>query len=131
MSQAALFHLNVDQGATFRLSVKWQTQTGAVVSPVDLTGITFTMMVRRKYASREGATPPILSLTSAASSSQGSITLVNAATGDLLVEITDEGTVLLTRTEYLYDLEAHLADGSVTRLLNGRVIVSPEVTTDA
>jgi len=131
LSQAAFYNLNIDQGATFRLSMKWETGTGTVVTPVNLTGITFTMMVRRRYANKEGSTPPILSLTSAAATSLGSITITNAATGALQVTITDEGTVLLTQTEYVYDLEAHHPDGSVTRLLNGRVLVSPEVTTDA
>lgn len=116
--------ITIEQGATFRLSLIWREPTVNEVAgdPIDLTGYTARMQVRRKHTSDT----TILSLTSAA----GDITLGGAA-GTIVVVATAAATAAIDTDNKtlsaVYDLE--LINGStVTRLLEGSVTITPEVT---
>lgn len=108
----------IEQGATFRLNLLWKDSLG---NPVNLTGYSARMQVRRAYNNPY----TLLSLTS----SDGTITL-----GGSLGTIVVDGPALLTEEMSsrvgVYDLELESADGTVTRLLEGKVTISPEVTHD-
>ena len=120
---AAKRNLYIEQGATFNLSFVWNEGTSeAVGAPVDLTGCKARMQIRQKQgsptivdASTEGTDPAIV---------------LGGATGAVAVTLTDEATDLLTVKSGLYDLEIEFPDGTVYRLLEGGVTVSPNITQD-
>lgn len=86
---------------------------------VDLTGYTARMQVREKHTS----TSTTLSLTN----SNGGIVLGGAA-GTIKIVVTAAQSSELTAKEYVYDLELVSSSGNVTRLIEGKFIVTPEVT---
>jgi hypothetical protein len=104
------------QGASFDYTLTWQTGE----TPVNLSGYTARMQVRDTY---DGGSA-VVSITSGTG-----ITLGGTA-GTILVELTATQTAAIDATpsgQYVYDLE--LVSGStVTRLVEGTFIVSPEVT---
>jgi hypothetical protein len=107
-------NLYIEKGATFHKSITWEVAG----NPVDLTGYSARMMIRASYA----AASPLIELTT----SNGRIAL-NGAPGriDLFIGATD--TEALAGSAGVYDLE--LVNGAeVTRLLQGEVTLSPEVT---
>ena len=106
----------IEQGATFRLNLVWKDSLGV---PVNLTGYSARMQVRRAYNNPN----TLLSLSTAT----GTISLGGSA-GTISID----GQALLTEDMSsrvgVYDLELQSADGTVTRLLEGKVTISPEVT---
>lgn len=116
MSKPAKLKLQIYQGATFRHRLRWRTSGG---TPIDLTGCTARMQVRSEVESAD----VLLELTT----ENGGITLGGTAgTIDLLV--TDEDTTAITWEGGVWDLEIVHPDGTVTRLAEGSISVSPEVT---
>lgn len=109
--------LFIDQGATFRKRLVWSTGTPAV--PVDLTGYTARMQIRADIAS-----PTVLhELTT----ENGGITL-GGATGQIDLYISAAATAAFAWQAGVYDLELVAPNGDVTRLIEGTVQVSREVT---
>jgi len=109
--------ITIEQGATFRLSLIWKDSAGALV---DLTGYTARMQVRRRHSSED---PPALSLTSAA----GDIVLGGTA-GTIVVTAAATVTDDIDFKAGVYDLELEDSTGFVTRLVEGSVTITPEVT---
>lgn len=109
--------LEVKQGATFRVVFAWEDADGV---PVSLTGLSARMQARPSHRSDE----VLLDLTEGAG-----LTLDHAA-GEIRVEIPATTTAALSRTVAVFDVEVFdLADpDEVTRLVEGRLRVSPEVT---
>lgn len=118
---AAKKDLYIEQGATFGLSFTWREGTTEEPGdPHDLTGAVARMQIRKKQqdpalvsASSDGVVPKIT---------------LGGAAGTVALELSDEDTDLLTSKSALYDLEVELADGTVVRLLQGRVTVDPNIT---
>lgn len=112
--------ITVYQGATFRNRFIWKTGDPAV--PVDITGYTVRMQIRpskrsdRVFANLDNDT-------------LGGITLTDAANGqfDVRIEadVTDEFSSFV---KAVYDIELEAPDGTVTRLVEGQVTVSLQVT---
>lgn len=105
------------QGATFNQTLFYET--GEPSAPVDLAGQTAKMHIRSKPESKA----VILEL----STTNGRIVL-NETTGSIRLFISDDDTATLSVCDKaVYDLE--LYNGSITtRILQGNVIISPEVT---
>ena len=105
------------QGATFNQTLFYET--GEPSAPVDLAGYTAKMHIRSKPESKA----LILEL----STTNGRIVL-NETTGSIRLFISASDTASLSVCDKaVYDLE--LTTGSVTtRILQGNVIISPEVT---
>jgi len=117
MQSPGVLDLNCYQGASFDYTLTWKT-SGA---PVDLTGYSARMQVRDSY----DAGSAIVSLTNGTG-----ITLGGTA-GTILVALTSVQTAALDGTsnvQYIYDLELQSGAGYVTRLVEGRFLVYPEVT---
>lgn len=110
--------LVIYQGATFRRTFTWKT--GSSLTPVNLTGFTARMQVRKKITDPD----PVISLTT----SNGGIVLTNPTAGEFEIVITDTLTSALTIKTGVYDLEFVAPGGDVSRLMQGAVEVSPEVT---
>jgi hypothetical protein len=113
---AGNYDLVIEQGATFYQEIIWKDSSE---TPIDLTGYTARMQVRKTVKSSD----TILSLTT----ENGRITLGDDA-GTITLEVDAEDTADLTEFCGVYDLELEAGDGTVTRLLQGQIEVSREVT---
>jgi len=116
METPAVYNLTMYQGASFDYTFTWKIDD----EEVNLAGSSARMQVRRDYASDD----VVLDLTN-----QEGITLGGAA-GTILVEVDDETTSEIDDAHYVYDLELESPGGEVYRLLQGKFVVSPEVTRD-
>lgn len=114
-------NLYIEQGATYELPFVWREgTTDAPGDPVDLTGATAAMQIRKTQqaeaildASSTGVSPRII---------------LGGATGEITISLTDADTDALTHKTAKYDLEVRLADGKLHRILEGDVTVSPNIT---
>ena len=117
MTKPAKLKLTIYQGATFRKRLAWLNPDR---TPIDLTGCTARMQVREDYESPL----PLLELTT----ENGGITIDPVNTGVLHLYISDVGTAACLWGGGVYDVEIVHPGGDVTRLVQGSVSVSPEVT---
>lgn len=114
MAVAGIYNFTMDQGATWTLQLVYNDSNG---DPVNLTGYTAEMQIRKKFNSDVA----VLTL----STSNGGITIV-PLTGTLNLIATDEQAAIEPGF-YVYDLELNIG-GTRTRLIQGQVTVSGEVT---
>ena len=116
MQSPGRLNMECYQGASFDYTLTWQTGG----TPVNLSGYSARMQVRDGF---DGGSA-IVNLTSGTG-----ITLGGTA-GTIVVALTATQTAAIDATpsgQYVYDLE--LVSGStVTRLIEGNFLVSPEVT---
>jgi hypothetical protein len=112
---AGTLDFTIEQGATFNLLLTWKIDG----TPVNITNWTARLAARVDVEDSE----VILSLTT----SNGGITLGGAA-GTISLNQTATQTALLPAGTYVYDLELVSAVGAVTRLVQGELNISPEVT---
>ena len=112
------------QGTTWRASLVWRDPLN---NPRDLTGYTARMQIR----STIDAITALADLTT----ENGGIT-ITAAEGQIDLLLTDAETAALDFApssplmagQGIYDLELESPTGEVTRLLQGNVVLDPEVT---
>ena len=105
----------IDQGADWYATFVYSDSAGTAI---DLTGYTAALQLRLTYAESTTA----ISLTSSSG-----IT-ITAATGTIVVHATAAQTRAIAAGTYVYDLEITSPASIVTRLVGGKVNVSPEVT---
>lgn len=113
---AASLDILIEQGATYTQSLVWKDSSG---DPLDLTGFTARMQVRKT----KNATTTLLEATT----ENGYIT-VGTTDGTIEIEIPAEITAAITAKRGVYDLELISGAGKVTRLIEGGVEFSGEVT---
>jgi hypothetical protein len=113
---AGKYDFYIQQGATFNRTIVWKDGNEV---PVDLNGYTARMQVRKTVT----ATAAILSLTT----ENGKITL-GGNLGTIVLNLNPADTESLETFCGVYDLELQSASGFVTRLLQGQVTISREVT---
>ena len=113
---AGSYDLKIEKGATFQLTLTWKDEDG---DPIDLTGFTARMQVRDRVDAEE----TLVELTTA----NGRIALGGAA-GTIALLIEAAVTEGLPGKAGFYDLELVSAGGIVTRLLEGKAALVPEVT---
>lgn len=111
---AATTNLIIDQGATWEITFTYKNSNG---TPINLTGYTAALQLRTSY----DASSASLSLSS------GSGIVLGGTAGTIAVTATATQTGALTAGEYVYDLEV-TASSKVTRLVQGRITVTPQVT---
>lgn len=114
---AGTYNLIIEQGATFRREMVWKD---ADDNPIDLTGYSAKMQIRKKAGA---ADPAIATL----STDDDSIELGGVA-GTIILNMSNTVTEAITAAEGVYDLELTSGAGFVTRLLEGAVTFSKEVT---
>lgn len=100
----------IDQGTTFQTTINVTDDNEDVV---DLTGYTGVAQLRKHYTSSNS-----VSFTVSISPSIGTVTMSMSA----------NTTATLTAGRYVYDCELTDTNGAVTRLLEGIVTVTPQVT---
>ncbi len=113
---AGNLNLLIEQGATFSRVLRWRT--------ADSVAITFTgksVRMQARVAKRD--TQIILSLSSV--NPPGGIMINNDGSATITISAAD--TQMLIPGTYVYDLEVD-DNGTVTRLLEGNIMVSGEVT---
>lgn len=115
---AAQHDILIEQGATFKLDLVWKDSLGA---PINITGFTARMQVRQKYTDSVA----LLTFTT----ENGAIVLGGAA-GTINVTGSATLTNALTAKTGVYDLEMVSGTGVVTRLIEGGVTITPQVTRD-
>jgi hypothetical protein len=104
------YNIVAEQGATFNLNFRVETDGTAW----NLSDYTFAMQVRRSTSSNT----TLLNITSATMTSLGQVSVtVSAAT------MSD-----VPAGRWVYDIELTSSGDEVTRILEGRFIVSPQVT---
>lgn len=115
---AAQYDLVIEQGATLLQTFRWTSSAGA---GVDLTGCTAKMQIRAGYADTGAAVLLELSTTA------GTI-VITAASGQIDLVVPASTTTALTWVKGVYDLEVTTPLGVVSRLVQGAVSVTKEVT---
>lgn len=116
-AQAGKLNMVIEQGATFNPVLTYQDSTGTAI---DLTSFTARMKIkdaRTDVAALEELT-----------TENGGITLGGVA-GTIALLFSAVDTAAMTWESGVYDLELISGSGIVTRLLQGVVTVSAEVTT--
>ena len=108
---AIISNLTIDQGSTFSASIDiTDTEDNVLV----LTGYTVAGQIRKTYDS------------STAVSFSASVS--NASTGEVTISLTPAQTNALVAGRYVYDVEITSAGGTVTRVIEGQLEVTPGVT---
>lgn len=115
-TQPGTYDITIYKGATFARVLTWRDSANALVN---LTGFTARMHMR---VSQDEATP-FLTLTT----ENGRIAL-GGALGTITLSITATDTSTIAENAGVYDLELVSSGGVVTRLLEGEVLLSKEVT---
>jgi len=103
-------NLVIDQGATFLVELDLKDENGDILV---LSGYTANSQIRKWYTSSN----------TAASFS----TAVNVANGSITLSLTSAQTSNLVAGRYVYDVEIQ-DNTSVTRIIEGIVTVTPQVT---
>jgi len=110
---AGFIELTIDQGTSFSASIDLANDDG---SAINVTGYTFSSQIRKSYYS-------------ANSTANLTVTVTNAATGNILLRLDSANTSNIKAGRYLFDLKmANNTTDSVTRILEGIVTVTPQVT---
>lgn len=113
---AADYDLLIEQGATFTLDIVWKDADN---NPIDITGYEARMQIRKSYD-----TAPVISLT------DGNGIVLGGVDGTIEINIEADVTEDIEIRRGRYDLELEF-NGVVTRLIQGVVDISREVTKNA
>lgn len=103
------------KGSTFSRTLTWKVSG----SPVNLTDYTARMQARTSHISGT----VVLDM----ATSNGKITLGGTA-GTITLSLTASETAAITAQSLSYDLELVSVGGVVTRLVEGQIVLTPEVT---
>jgi hypothetical protein len=109
-------NLEIPQGATWNRVITYMDSNRV---PIDLTGYTAKMQLRSDYGQKFA----YLTL----STGTGEI-VITPLTGTIEITISATVTKALKVYTYVYDLEITSPGSVVTRLLQGKITVTPEVT---
>jgi len=104
-------NLVVDQGATFQTTINLTDDNGDLV---DLTGYQGASQVRKHY-------------TSSSASANISVTLGDA-NGTITLSMSANATANLIAGRYVYDVELTDPSNTVSRVIEGIITVTPQVT---
>lgn len=110
---AGTLNITIEQGATFSKTLVYKDANGSVIN---LTGATARAKMRETASS---GSPVSFTVTITGTGSSTQINWSLSAT---------ETAALTSPWTRVYDLEVELSDGTVRRLLQGSVTISPEVT---
>lgn len=105
-------NLIVDQGSSFNVSIDITDQND---EGIDLTGYTGASQIRKTYTS----------------SSYTPFTVALGANGQVSLSLTAAQTANLVAGRYLYDVELTSSGNTVTRVVEGIVTVTPQITKNA
>jgi len=104
-------NLTADQGSTFISVVSLVDDTN---EPLDLTGYTTSGQVRKTYSST--------------TSVDFTTTVSTPTSGEIQLQLTDIQTGGMKAGRYVYDVEISSGGGTVTRVIEGQLEITPSVT---
>lgn len=110
---AAFVELYVDQGTTFNNVINLTDDL--TNAPINVAGYIVRGQLRRSYYS----TNPSANLT---------CTITDAANGEITLSLTDSQTANIKAGRYLFDVETKDTSNVVSRVLEGIITVTPEIT---
>ena len=120
---AGIYNFTIEQGATFTRVFKYKNSEGEAIN---LTGHAIRMQLRENIE----APTPIISLDVDVATSNGStISLSGTGFNEITVTIDADDTAAMSFNGAVYDLEIE-NNGIVTRILQGKIKLSKEVTRD-
>ena len=108
---ATVTNLYVDQGSFFRTNVTVSSTNG---TPLDLTGYTVASQMRKSYQS--------------STAYNFTTSISNPTQGRVRIELSSEQSRIIPAGKYLYDLEVTSPTGEKTRVVEGIVLINPEIT---
>lgn len=114
---AGFYHMKINQGATFELTVDYTDADG---NAVNIAGYDARMSLRRKVSD----TTSLMDL----NIGNGRISVSPSVQGRFIISVNATDTSHLPPVEGVYDLEIVDTSNVVTRLLEGTFVVNPEVT---
>lgn len=120
---AGKFDLYIEQGTDFLFSAQIKDQVG---NPIDLTGSSFAGKIRKYAASPTVVAAFTIAIGADPSNSWIDISLTKTQTSAIPAPTTSDNPV--GTTEYFYDIEWTDGTAQTKRLLQGSVLVGPEVT---
>ena len=107
---ATRVNIVIDQGTDFETSIELTDTAGA---QLDLTGMSAASQIRKTHTS---------------SNSVAFTTALANATGTLSLSLNNSTTSSMSSGRYVYDVELTDSGGVISRILEGVVTVTPEVT---
>jgi hypothetical protein len=113
---AGNYDIYIEQGATLSLPIIWKDSDGNVIN---ITGYTARMQVRQ--------TRPSTTVLLSATTENGKL-VIDGSNGKVTISLSATDTSAITWLTGVYDLELASPGGVVTRLIEGSVTVSQEVT---
>lgn len=105
---ASKANLVIDQGSTYSVSINLTDENG---DPMDVVGYTSRAQMRKHYTSSNAVTFN-----------------TSLATGTLTLSLSSNTTQTIVPGRYVYDAELIDPNSNVTRIVEGIVTVTPEVT---
>jgi len=108
---AGTYNFTIEQGTTFSRVLTLQENGSAM----NLTGYSVASQMRSTHDS-----------STVVATFSGSVT--NASSGQITLSLTNSQTSAIEEAIYVYDVEITSGAGAVTRILQGTVTVTPEVT---
>ena len=117
---AGSYNFEIEQGVDLSKTFTWKDAAGVVIP---IAGYTFRMMARNDY----GDATPVITL-STVNPPAGIAIVGDGSAGPFTLTMTAATTALLNFSSLKYDLEAVSPAGTVTRLLEGTITLSKEVT---
>lgn len=120
---AGKLNLKINQGETYRHTILWKDETKQAVN---VTGYTARMHVRENITD---STPLLILTTEGGVGTNGTISLIAPySNGEIRLYMSAATTAAIDWSSAVYDLEMIAPNGDVTRLIEGTVSVSKEVT---
>lgn len=113
---AATYNFEIEQGSTLLKPIVWKDGTG---TPMNLAGYSARMQVRKSAQSSD----VLLEL----STQNGKIS-ISPSTGTITLIFSATTTAAINWSRGKYDLELTSSGGDVTRLIEGEINVSKEIT---
>ena len=104
-------NLFIDQGATYATKLVLNDANGA---PVDLTGYSASSQIRKHYTS--------------SNSVSFTVTMPTPEAGGVVLSMSANTTANLVAGRYVYDVELTDTAGRISRIIEGIITVSPNVT---
>jgi hypothetical protein len=108
---ATISNLFVDAGSTYSNTITVSASNG---QPLNLTGYSVASQMRKSYGSST-----VHSFTAS---------ILDAPAGKVRLQLTDEQSAAIPAGRWLYDVEISSPSGAVTRVVEGIVTVTPQIT---
>ena len=108
----AYIELTIDQGTNFETSVDLTNDDG---TPINVASSVFTSQIRKSYYSTNSTANIVATIT-------------DAANGNVKLSISAANTANIKPGRYLYDVKMLSAANVTTRILEGIITVTPQVT---